>query len=81
VIFGDVGIENSERADDLAAGVREQRIVNLCGLAEGGKNFARIVGDRRGVDTGGLQSLERLLQLDELVAAVGSPIGAAAEDQ
>jgi hypothetical protein len=58
VIFGDVGVENSERTNDLAAGVREQRIVNLVGRAEGGENFARVVGDRRGVVAGGLQQLQ-----------------------
>src|SRR5208282_533426 len=78
---GNVGVEDSERANHLAAGVREQRILDLVGLAEGGENLARVVGDRRGVDSGGLQRLQRLLQLDELIAAVGSPIGAAAEDQ
>jgi hypothetical protein len=40
VIFWDVGVENSEGANDLAAGVREQRIANLVGFAEGGENFA-----------------------------------------
>jgi hypothetical protein len=54
VIFGDVGVEDSERANHLAAGVGEQRIPYFVGLAEGGENLARIVGDRRGVDSGGL---------------------------
>jgi hypothetical protein len=51
VIFGDVGVEDSEGANDLAAGVREQRIIDLVGVAKGGENFARIVGDRRSVDS------------------------------
>jgi hypothetical protein len=51
VIFGDVGVEDSEGANDLAASVREQRIIDLVGVAKGGENFARIVGDRGGVDS------------------------------
>jgi len=67
VIFGDIGVEDSEGADNFAAGVREQRKLDLVGFAERGKSFARVVRDRRGVVTGGLKRRERLLQLDELV--------------
>jgi hypothetical protein len=55
VIFGNVGVEDSERANDLAAVVGEQRILDFVGFAESGKNFPRVIGNRRGIDPGSLQ--------------------------
>ncbi len=55
--------------------------MNFVGIAEPLQNFARVISDRRGIYSVRPEVFERELQLDELVAAVGSPIGAAAEDQ
>jgi hypothetical protein len=81
VIFGNVGVEYSERTDLLAAHIRQQRILYFVGIAEPLQNFARVIGYRRGVYAVGLEAFERELQLDELIAAVRSPISAAAENQ
>jgi hypothetical protein len=81
VIFGNVGVEYSERTDHLAAHIRQQRILYFVGIAEPLQNFARVIGYRRGVYAVGLEAFERELQLDELIAAVRSPISAAAENQ
>ena len=81
MILGNVGVENSEGADDSAADVRKQRVFDFIRVAEITQNFLRIVGNRCGVDPVRLQLPKCVLQLDELVAAIGSPIGATAEDQ
>jgi hypothetical protein len=81
MIFRNVPIEYSKCTDDLAADVREQGILEVVCAAESVQRLARVVGDRGGVYTMGLERCQRMLQLDELIAAVGSPIGAAAEDQ
>ena len=77
VIFRNVGIEYSERSDHIAAHIRQQRILYFVGIAEPLQNFARVIGYRRGVYAVGLEAFERELQLDELIAAVRSPISAA----
>ena len=81
VILGDVGVENPEGADDLAADVRKQRVFDLVRVAEITENFARVVGNRCGIDSVRFQLSKGVLQLDELIAAIGSPVCAAAEDQ
>src|SRR5229473_1791568 len=81
VIFRNVGVEYSKPADHLAPDIRKERIFYFVGLAKPLQNFARVIGYRRSVYSVCLEAFERELQLDELVAAVGSPISAAAEDQ
>jgi hypothetical protein len=49
--------------------------------AEAVQNLLRIVGDDRDIYSSLLEALARLLQLDELASAVGSPIGASTKDQ
>src|SRR6185312_6255162 len=77
----DIGVEDPEGLNHLAAGIGEHRELDLIGVAEGLQRVARVVGDRCGVDAGGLQFSQREVQLDELIAAIGSPTGAAAEYQ
>ncbi len=81
VIFRNVGVEYSERTDHLAAHIRQQRILYFVGIAEPLQNVARVIGYRRSIYPMRLEPFERKLQLDELIAAVRSPISAAAEDQ
>src|SRR5271167_111204 len=81
MIFGDVGIENSERSDNLAADVREQWVFDIVRVGKITELFARIVGDRSRVDSMRFQLSKGILQLDELIAAIGSPICAATKDQ
>ena len=81
MIFRNVGVEYSKRPDHLAPDIRKERILYFVGIAEPLQNFARVISDRRGIYSVRPEVFERELQLDELVAAVGSPIGAAAEDQ
>src|SRR5271163_560208 len=49
--------------------------------AEAMQNFLRIVGDDRDLYSPLFEAPARLLQLDELASAVGSPIGASTKDQ
>lgn len=49
--------------------------------AEAVQNLLRIVGDDRDLYSSMFEALARLLQLDELASAVGSPIGASTKDQ
>ena len=81
MIFRNVGVEYSKPADHLAPDIRKERIFYFVGLAKPLQNFARVIGYRGGIYSVRFEAFERELQLDELVAAVGSPISAAAEDQ
>jgi hypothetical protein len=81
VIFRNVGIKYPECADYLATRIRQKRILNVVGRPESFKDLARVIRDRCRIKAMRLQCSERELQLDELVAAIGSPIGAAAENQ
>ena len=81
VIFRYVGIEDSIRANDLTTRIRQKRICDLVGFAEIVQNLVRVVCNRRGVYSLRLELIQRELQLDELIAAVGSPIGAATENK
>ena len=49
--------------------------------AEAVQNLRRIVGDDRDLYAPLFEVPARLLQLDELASAVGSPIGASTKDQ
>ena len=81
VIFWNVGVQYPESADNFATDIREEWILDVVSRAESFENFTRVIGNRCGIDPVRLEFSKRELQLDELVAAVGSPIGAAAEDQ
>jgi hypothetical protein len=81
MIRGDVGIQNAERLDDGAALVGEARIAEMLRIGKAAEDFLRIVTDRGDLYPVSLETLARLFQLNELAAAVGSPIGAAGEDQ
>src|SRR5260370_863346 len=81
VIFRNVGVEYSKRADHLAPDIRKERILYFVGITEPLQNFARVIGYRRGIYSVRLETFDGELQLNELVAAVGSPISAAPEDQ
>jgi len=81
VIFRNVGIQYPERADNLATDIRQERILDFISRAERFENLPRVVGNRCGINPVRFEFSKRELQLDELVAAVGSPIGTAAEDQ
>jgi hypothetical protein len=81
VIFWNVGVQYPEFADNFATNIRQEWKLDVVSRAESFENFARVIGNRCGIDPVRLEFSKRELQLDELVAAVGSPIGAAAEDQ
>jgi hypothetical protein len=78
---GNIGIENAERLDDGAALVGEAWIAEMLRVGKAAKDLLRIVTDRGDLYPMGLEALARLFQLNELAAAVGSPIGTAGEDQ
>ena len=81
VVVGNVGVEDSEGADNFATDIREHGIFDLVACRETEENFTRIIGDRRCINSVGFQLSECVLQLDELIAAIGSPVRAAAEDE
>jgi hypothetical protein len=81
MVFRDVRIEYTEGANHLTAHIEKHRILDPVGVAERTQNLARIVCDRSRIDSMRLEILERMLQLDELIAAVRSPECTAAEDQ
>ena len=81
VIFWNVGVQYPESADNFATDIRQEWKLDVVSRAESFENFARVISNRCGVDPVRLEFFKRELQLDELVAAVGSPIGAAAENQ
>ncbi len=81
MIFRNIGIQEPESADNLAAHIRQERILDFISRAERFENLPRVVGNRCGINPMRLEFSKRELQLDELVAAVGSPICAPAEDQ
>ena len=75
-----VALLSCESADNFATDIRTEWILDVVSRAESFENFARVIGNRCGIDPVRLEFSKRE-QLDELVAAVGSPIGAADEDQ
>jgi hypothetical protein len=81
VIFRNIGIQYSECANNLATDIRQEWILDFVSTTEGFENLTRVVGNRCSINPVRLEFSKRELQLDELVAAIGSPIGTAAEDQ
>ena len=81
VILRNVSVKYPECADYLAIRIGQKWILNVVGPAESFKDLARVIRDRCRINPVRLQRSEGKLQLDELVAAIGSPIGAAAENQ
>src|SRR5258708_31594219 len=81
VIGRNIGVEDAEVTDDLAAYIREHRKLNPVSLAKGAQYLARIISYTRGVDSPVFELWERLLQLDELVTAVRSTSFTATTDQ
>jgi hypothetical protein len=61
--------------DDLGIWVGQQRKIDLAAVREILKYFHAVVADRRQLDTLALESLFRILQLDQLAFAVRSPVG------
>ena len=61
--------------DDLGIWVGQQRKIDLAAVREILKYFQAVVTDRRQLDTLALESLFRILQLDQLAFAVRSPVG------
>src|SRR5260370_21188367 len=81
VIGRNIGVEDTEVTDDLAAYIREHRKLNLVSLAKGAQYLARIVSYTRGVDSLAFELGERLLQRDGRVTAVGALFCPATEYQ
>ncbi len=81
MIFRNISIKYPKCADDFATDIRQEGILNVVSGAESFEKLSRVISNRCRINAVRLQFSERELQLDELVAAVGSPIGAAAEDQ
>ena len=81
MVLRNISIEDTELLDDGAAFVRQARIAEMLRIGKAAQDFIRIVGDNGDVDAMLLETAARLLQLHELAAAVGSPIGAAGEHQ
>ncbi len=81
MILWNIRIEDSELANNDAALVGQTRKSKfMCG-AEALQNLLRIVGDDCDLYAPLFEAPARLLQLDELASAVGSPIGASTKDQ
>jgi len=81
MIVRDIRVEYSKRPDYLAARVRKHRIFDAVSLSKALQDITRVVSYRRRVDSMSLERVKRELQLDELITAIRSPIGAAAECQ
>ena len=81
MILWNIRIEDSELANNNAALVGQTRKSKFMRGAEAVQNLLRIVGDDRDLYATLFETTARLLQLDELASAVGSPIGASTKDQ
>ena len=81
MILWNIRIEDSELANNNAALVGQTRKSKFMRGAEAVQNLQRIVGDDRDLYSPLFEAPARLLQLDELASAVGSPIGASTKDQ
>jgi hypothetical protein len=79
VLFVDAFVEQSERTDDAAALIREQRVGNAVPRGKGRQNSDRVIADREDGDALSFEVGLAPLQLDELRAAERSPVGAAIE--
>ncbi len=73
-------VEEPVGADHLTIWIGEQREADAALLREAFEYRARVVADGDQLDTGTLDRLEVLLQLDQLPLAVGSPVGRAVEE-
>ncbi len=73
-------VEEPVGADHLTVWIGEQREADTALLREAFEYRARVVADGDQLDTGTLDRLEVLLQLDQLPLAVGSPVGRAVEE-
>ena len=80
-IGSDIEVENAETADRSAAAVRKQRVSNTVLFGKGRERFLRIIADSRDADTVLLQHRTGMFQLDQLGAAVLSPVRAAVKHQ
>lgn len=80
-LWRNIGVQNTEAANHGAIGVGEQRKSDPMLLCEIVKSLRRIVADRGDSDAFLFEKRSGLFQLDELGAAVASPIRAAIEDQ
>jgi len=76
-----IRVENSEGADDGAAGIGKQREADAALLRKLHKRFEGVVADRRQADALLLQQMPRVFQLDQLGAAVLSPVRATVKNQ
>src|SRR5215469_13761455 len=81
VILRNGSVKYPECADYLSTRIGQKWILNVVGRTECFKDPARVIRDRCRINPVRLQRSEGKLQLDELVAAIGAPIGAAAENQ
>ena len=81
MILWNIRIEDSELANNNAALVGQTGKSKFMRGAEAVQNLLRIVGDDRDIYSPLFEASARLLQLDELASAVGSPIGASTKDQ
>ena len=67
--------------DRPALGIGEHREADLHAVGEGLQGLGIVITEADNLDTGGFDRLEVALQLDQLRAAVGSPVGRAVEHQ
>src|SRR5260370_922669 len=74
-------VEDSKAADHGAIAIREQRRSDTVRFRKGMKNLRGVIADGRDAEAIALQHQTRLFQLDQLGAAVLSPIGAAIKDE
>ena len=81
MILWNIRIEDSELSNNDAALVGQTGKPKFMRGAEAVQNLLRIVGDDSDIYTPLFEAPARLLQLDELASAVGSPIGASTKDQ
>ena len=77
----DVWIEQAERPNDISSDVTEQRIADAVSRRERVQDRRGVRSDRYDVDPGRSGVVDREVQLDQLIAAVRSPIGRPGEDQ
>ena len=81
MILRNVGVEDSEGSNDSRARIRQEWVVNSYAVGKVPEDFNAVITDSGDPETLPLEFLARFLQLDQLVLAVGSPIGGAEKDQ
>ena len=77
----DDGVQDAVAPDRRGTDVGQQGIGDAMPPAEVGEHVARVIADRRQPDTPRPQFIDPALQLDQLRAAVGSPVGRSKEDE